>query len=121
MISANHWGVQLDGASATGNVIEGNYIGTDVSGTARLGNEVDGVIISNSASSNTIGGAIAGQGNIIAFQVMSGVLVESGTGDSILSNSIFGNGMLGIDWLPPSPSPAPPSRRARTTSRITRS
>ena len=108
LISANHWGVQLDGASATGNVIEGNYIGTDASGTARLGNEVDGVIISNSASSNTIGGAIADQGNIIAFQVMSGVLVESGTGDSILSNSIFGNGMLGIDLVPPSPCRAQP-------------
>ena len=99
LISANHWGVQLDGASATGNVIEGNYIGTDASGSARLGNEVDGVIISNSASSNTIGGSIADQGNIIAFQVMSGVLVESGTGDSILSNSIFGNGMLGINLV----------------------
>ena len=116
LISANHWGVQLDGAGATGNVIEGNYIGTDVSGSARLGNEVDGVIISNSASSNTIGGAIADQGNIIAFQVISGVLVESGTGDSILSNSIFGNGMLGINLVaagdPPSgvtPIPFPPS------------
>ena len=106
LISANHWGVQLDGPTATGNVIEGNYIGTDVSGTARLGNEVDGVIISNSASSNTIGGAIAGLGNIIAFQVMSGVLVESGTGDSILSNSIFGNGLLGIDLVAPETRPA---------------
>ena len=126
LISANHWGVQLDGASATGNVIEGNYIGTDVSGTARLGNEVNGVIISNSASSNTIGGTIAGLGNIIAFQVMSGVLVESGTGDSILSNSIFGNGMLGIDLVaretrPAVSLPTPGVRRAPTTSRITRS
>ena len=127
LISANHWGVRLDGASATGNVIEGNYIGTDVSGTARLGNEVDGVIVSNSASSNTIGGTIAGLGNIIAFQVMSGVLVESGTGDSILSNSIFGNGMLGIDLVAPETLPAvslpthQESARAPTTSRITRS
>ena len=32
---------------------------------------------------------------------MSGVLVESGTGDSILSNSIFGNGMLGINLVAP--------------------
>ena len=32
LISANHWGVQLDGAGATGNAIEGNYIGTDISG-----------------------------------------------------------------------------------------
>ncbi len=121
LISANHWGIRLDGAGATGNAIEGNYIGTDISGTARLGNEVDGVIISNSASSNTIGGTLADLGNIIAFQVMAGVLVESGTGDSILSNSIFGNGMLGINLVapgdPPSgvtPNPVPPAPPVRT-------
>src|SRR5208337_3391633 len=104
LISANHWGVQLDGAGATGNTLEGNEIGTDISGAARLGNEVDGVIVSNGASNNTIGGVDAGLGNIIAFQVMTGVLVESGTGNSILSNSIFGNGMLGIDLVSPGPN-----------------
>ncbi len=106
LISANHWGVQLDEAGAIDDVVEGNYIGTDVTGTARVGNEVDGVIFSNSASSNTIGGAVAGLGNIIAFQVMSGVLVESGVGNSILSNSIFGNGMLGINLVAPGDPPS---------------
>ena len=37
---------------------------------------------------------------------MSGVLVESGTGDSILSNSIFGNGMLGINLVAPGDPPS---------------
>lgn len=106
LISANHWGIRLDGAGATGNAIEGNYIGTDISGSTRLGNEVDGVILSNSASLNTIGGAVAGLGNIIAFQVMTGVLVESGTGDSIRSNSIFSNGLLGIDLVAPGDPPS---------------
>ncbi|MGO9600207.1 MAG: Calx-beta domain-containing protein [Isosphaeraceae bacterium] len=99
LISANHWGVQLDGAGATGNTIEGNEIGTDITGAAPLGNEVEGVIFSNGASNNTIGGVAAGLGNIIAFHVRSGVLVESGTGDSILSNSIFANGRIGIDLV----------------------
>ena len=101
MISANQWGIHLDGAGTSGNAIEGNYIGTDASGGVRLGNEIDGVLITNSASQNTIGGTAAGLGNIIAFQVMSGVLIESGNQDSILSNSIFGNGMLGITLDPP--------------------
>ena len=44
---------------------------------------------------------------------MSGVLVESGTGDSILSNSIFGNGMLGIDLVAPGPAQRRHSQRTR--------
>ena len=64
-----------------------------------LGNEIDGVIVSNNASSNTIGGTAAGAGNTIAFNVLAGVSVGSGTGNSILSNSIFSNGKLGIDLV----------------------
>ena len=38
---------------------------------------------------------------------MSGVLVESGTGDSILTKSIYSNGQLGIVLVTPSPTPGP--------------
>ena len=77
-------------------MIEGNYVGTDLSGNAALGNEVNGIILSNNASNNTIGGTGGGQGNTIAFNVQAGVIVQSGMGDSILSNSIFSNGQQGI-------------------------
>ena len=70
-------------------LIEGNDVGTDVTGTLPLGNEINGIIFSNNASNNTIGGTGGGQGNTIAFNVAAGVLVQSGTGDSILSNSIY--------------------------------
>jgi hypothetical protein len=96
VISANQWGIRVDGVSATGNAIEGNYIGTDVSGTRPLGNEINGVILSNNASRNSIGGAEPVQGNLIAFNVAAGVSVNSGVGDSILSNSIYSNGQQGI-------------------------
>ena len=46
-------------------------------------------------------GRRAGRGNTIAFNVAAGVSVQSGTGDSILSNSIFSNGHLGIDLVAP--------------------
>ena len=46
-----------------------------------------------------------GQGNTIAFNVAAGVSVQSGTGDSILSNSIFSNGHLGIDLVAPGDPP----------------
>ena len=37
LISANHWGVRIDGAGATGNLVAGNYIGTDITGTDAAG------------------------------------------------------------------------------------
>ena len=106
VISANLWGIRLDGSTATGNLIEGNDIGTASSGTLALGNEINGIIISNSASGNSIGGTAAGQGNTIAYNVAAGVSVQSGTGDSILSNSIFSNGHLGINLVAPGDPPS---------------
>ncbi len=96
VISANQWGIRLDGSTASDNSIEGNLIGTDLTGLLPLGNEVNGIIFSTDASNNTIGGIGAGQGNTIAFNVAAGVIVQSGTGDSILSNSIYSNGQEGV-------------------------
>src|SRR5262249_43530586 len=96
VISANEWGIRVDGSTATANVIAANFIGTDLTGTIALGNEVNGIIFSNNASNNTVGGTASNQGNTIAFNVEAGVLVSSGTGDSILSNSVYTNGQSGI-------------------------
>ena len=101
LISANSSGIQLDGPAATDNLVAGNLIGTDVTGTLPLGNEVNGVIFTDNASNNTVGGTADGQGNTIAFNVAAGVIVESGIGDSILSNSIYSNGQQGIDLSGP--------------------
>src|SRR5262249_10547669 len=76
VISANHWGIRLDGSTATGNVVAGNLIGTGSDGLTPLGNEVDGVIITNNAANNLIGGLGAGAGNTIAFNVRDGVRIE---------------------------------------------
>ncbi|HKI17260.1 MAG TPA: Calx-beta domain-containing protein, partial [Isosphaeraceae bacterium] len=95
VISANQWGLRIDGLSASGNSIEGNDIGTDRFGIHPLGNEINGVIISNDASGNSIGGTNSDQGNTIAFNVAAGVIVSLGTGDSILSNSMYSNGQQG--------------------------
>jgi hypothetical protein len=105
VISANQWGVRLDGNTATLNVIEGNDIGTDSTGKLPLGNEINGVIISSNASGNKIGGASTAAGNTIDYNAEAGVIVESGTGNSILSNSIYSNGHLGIDLAAPGDPP----------------
>jgi len=92
-------GVHIEGtpAAGAGNLVQGNFIGTDITGAA-LGNLNDGVLIA-SANDNTIGGTASGSGNTIAFNAGDGVAVWSGTGNAILSNSIFDNGGLGIELL----------------------
>ncbi len=83
-----------------GNSVAGNVIGADLSGTSPLSNGGAGVKID--ASNNTVGmrlapnGTAAGQPNIIDFNTGAGVLISSGTGNSILGNQIFGNQGLGI-------------------------
>ena len=93
-------GVLISGTGAGNNVVQGNKIGTDVSGTSNLGN-VNGLSIT-SAPDNTIGGTVDAAANKIALNRNQGVIVvgDAATGNSILRNSIFGNGIppgLGID------------------------
>ncbi len=82
-----------------GNVVQGNEIGTNSSGAKDLGNVGDGVYIMGSSyfpGDQTIGGTALGAGNVIAYNGGAGVLSDSGPGDSIRGNDIFGNGGLGI-------------------------
>jgi hypothetical protein len=97
VISANGGsGVSISGASAQANVIQGNFIGTDQSATINLGNAVNGVTVAG-GSNNTIGGTAPGAGNSIAFNGNDGVLVDTGAGNTILSDLIFSSGNLGIE------------------------
>jgi titin len=112
LISGNsRYGVLIMGS---GNVVEGNLIGTKADGTSALGNGSHGVFVTTNgtpaAANNTVGGAAEGAGNVIAFNSGNGVLIGSdlasplqtaaGTGNSVLGDSIFGNGRLGIDLGP---------------------
>lgn len=95
VISANFAGVAI--SLGSGNLVQGNLIGTDVSGVAALGNLGSGVRVLGSSLNNTIGGTLAGAGNTIAFNNLSGINLLGGTQNAILSNSIFSNTVLGID------------------------
>ncbi|HEV8118510.1 MAG TPA: CSLREA domain-containing protein, partial [Thermoanaerobaculia bacterium] len=90
-------GVVIAGATSVSSKVQGNFIGTKKNGSAALANGAEGVLITNSSSSNTIGGVNAGEGNVVAFNAFTGVRVDSGTGNAIEGNSIFSNGALGID------------------------
>jgi uncharacterized delta-60 repeat protein len=98
LISGNtYYGVVVDAAGATGNVIRANLIGTNAAGTGALGNGAHGILVQNSASSVTVGGTTAGHGNTIAYNAGDGVFVSAGTGVSILGNAIYSNTDQGID------------------------
>jgi Peptidase family C25/Calx-beta domain len=93
VISGNGGGVQITGPNTNNNTVQGNYIGTDVTGTLSVGNSEAGVSLSDSASSNTIGGSAAGAGNVISgntgtFNIPAGVVI---TDLNTNSNMVQGN------------------------------
>ncbi|TAF51701.1 MAG: DUF4347 domain-containing protein [Oscillatoriales cyanobacterium] len=110
IISGNDgFGVQILNGNATLNSVLGNYIGTNSAGTAALPNII-GVVVDN-APNNTIGGSVAGAGNIISgnSSPSAGLGVQitgaSATGNTLRGNSIgvaangtspLGNSSLGV-------------------------
>jgi titin len=85
-------GIYLNGSGTTGNLVRGNYIGTDTNGSLALPNVVDGVTV-NGAPGNTIGGAIAGAGNLISGNSQGGVSLN---GAGAANNLVQGN-CIGTD------------------------
>ena len=80
--------------------IEGNYIGIGADGVTPLANLNDGVYINTGGylgrnpQNVVVGGPDAIDGNVIADNALDGI--EFRTMEQFLSNSIFGNGALGI-------------------------
>ena len=90
-------GIEFNGTTTAGNVVQGNYIGLNANGSAAMGNAGVGIYLWSS-SNNTIGGTEAGAGNTIVGNTYGIVSQEaSATGISILGNSIHGNTFMGID------------------------
>ena len=91
-------GVEISGTGTSGNIVAGDFIGTDVTGTVAIANAT-GVEFDTGASGNSIGGTTAGAGNTIADNTGDGVQVVGNgtTGNPIRGNSIYANGLLGIE------------------------
>ena len=98
-VVSGNTGAGIDIDSDTGDLVIGNKIGTNAADTAALANGGDGVEIDSGASNNSIGAITAGAGNTIAYNTNDGVQVEGTgtTGNAIRGNSIFANGLLGIE------------------------
>jgi Ca2+-binding RTX toxin-like protein len=103
VISGNGASGVLLSDKAAGNTIRSNLIGLTADGLAALGNDDHGVEALASGE-NTIGGTAPGSANSIAHNGDAGVMVGGGASPavavSVLGNSIFANGGLGIDLRP---------------------
>ncbi len=96
-------GVEVDGSTA--NTLTGNLIGLNAAGTAALGNSLHGVSFV-SADSNTIGGLLVGDRNVISGNFRHGVLFTGSSTNTLQGNYIgtdstgmvdLGNRLHGLD------------------------
>ena len=102
------YGAAIAGPQTSGTVVQGNKIGTDVSGTFAIANGTNtanttgggGVVLSIASNSgaNTIGGASAGQGNLISGNVGIGIYEISGNCN--IQNNLIGTDITGLKIIP---------------------
>ncbi|GEM_PF-887528 len=93
LISGNSGdGVGIMGTGTNDNEVIGNYIGTDEAGTAAWANSGHGVHILGGARYNGIGGESGEDGNVIAGNGHSGVMIE---GSDTWSNEVGAN-LIGV-------------------------
>ena len=90
----NQTGIIIDGAGATGNIVQGNYIGTNAAGTAAIGNNLGGIMLR--ASNNQIGGTGAGEGNVISGNANEGG-IRFVTGAVTPSNNTVQGNLIGTN------------------------
>ncbi|MBO9701663.1 MAG: gliding motility-associated C-terminal domain-containing protein [Sporocytophaga sp.] len=98
VISGNRDGVTFRGqgfgagvannSETTSNIIRSNYIGTDKTGKTAMANRNNGILVTEGAQYITIGGTVAGQGNIIAGNTTDGIHMEDGDRVKIFNNKI---------------------------------
>ncbi len=86
LLSGNtSYGVYLR-LAGVGTVIQGNRIGTDAAGGAAVRNGT-GIALQDSAEI-AVGGAAAGEGNLISGNLLAGILVQASSDVTILGNRI---------------------------------
>ena len=90
VISGNTWsGIRIE-TGGSNNTIRGNYIGTNAAGNASRPNNL-GINLMDS-SGNTIGGTVAGEGNVISGNTNMGIQVAYNA-----ANNVFQGNTIGLD------------------------
>jgi hypothetical protein len=83
-------GIAIVGSSSF-NIVIGNRIGTNAAGATAVGNAADGIVVNESASSNTLGSAIPGAGNVISGNRNGIALLGNSSGSIVVGNKIGTN------------------------------
>ena len=92
-------------SSSSNELIEGNYIGLNAAGTAAIANLASGISVDSTSNNLTIGGTVAGAGNVISGNSSVGIWLNSTSGTLVQGNYIglnaagtaaVGNGQQGI-------------------------
>lgn len=88
-------GVSVNGSTSTNTLILGNTIGAGASGQV-LGNTQYGMLIDGGATTTTIGGANAGEGNLVTGSQIDGILISGASTNSVIGNRLVNNTANGI-------------------------
>ncbi len=102
VVSGNQSGIQVTGATATGNRIVGNYVGLDASGTQAIPGSGTGIILDGTSSGAKVGGTTPGSGNFVVSALgQTAVQVNQSTGNfvdgNLLGTDATGSNVLGDD------------------------
>jgi hypothetical protein len=81
----------------SGNTVQGNFIGTDNTGTVAIGNSDRAVVSGMTVSSNTIGGSVAGAGNLISGNLDRGITLDGS--NNIVQGNLIGTDVTGLNPL----------------------
>jgi CSLREA domain-containing protein len=92
-------GVELTGSPTNANAVRGNYIGTNAAGTGDISVQ-DGVVVSAGAVLNTIGGTLAGAGNVISGNDNGIQILGSTTGGVSIQGNLIGTTAAGTAPIP---------------------
>ena len=94
LVSGNAFGGIFLGGG--GNVVQGNLIGTDVSGTSAVGSGSPAIQIYGGG--NLVGGAALGAGNVLAFDLGCGILLNTANG-TVVQGNLVGTDVTGTVGL----------------------
>jgi titin len=98
-ISGNYYNLAIFDPGTSGNVIQGNLVGVDITGKTALPGQYQGVAMGNGATSNIIGGTVAGAGNIISGNYLGLVIGNTNTSGNLFQGNLIGTDITGSNAL----------------------
>jgi len=101
IIAGNGRQISIEGTGTSGNVVQGNFLGTSADGE-KVFPDTDAVGIGGGASKNSIGGSVAGAGNLIVSSGDrgSGVRIGGrGSNGNIIQGNLIGTNKTGLKVL----------------------